>query len=45
MFTSIIQYMLLSPSFINVINVYAFANTHDVRYAAFPFSHADSFAG
>ncbi|KDN52455.1 glycosyltransferase family 2 protein, partial [Tilletiaria anomala UBC 951] len=32
MFTSILQYMLLAPSFINVINVYAFANTHDVSW-------------
>ncbi|PKI83244.1 chitin synthase [Malassezia vespertilionis] len=32
MFTSILQYLLLSPSFVNVFNVYAFCNTHDVSW-------------
>lgn len=32
MFTSLIQYMLLSPTYTNVLNVYAFCNTHDVSW-------------
>lgn len=32
MITSLIQYMLLSPTFVNVLNVYAFCNTHDVSW-------------
>lgn len=32
MFTSLIQYILLSPTYINVLNVYAFCNTHDVSW-------------
>ncbi|KAF8420791.1 chitin synthase-domain-containing protein [Tirmania nivea] len=32
MFTSFIQYLLLSPSYINVLNVYAFCNTHDITW-------------
>lgn len=32
MFTSLIQYMLLTPTYINVLNVYAFCNTHDVSW-------------
>jgi chitin synthase len=32
MFTSFIQYMLLLPSFINILMVYAFCNTHDVSW-------------
>ncbi len=32
MFTSLIQYMLMTPSFTNVLNVYAFCNTHDVSW-------------
>ncbi|KAI9621257.1 hypothetical protein KEM48_007796 [Puccinia striiformis f. sp. tritici PST-130] len=32
MFTSFAQYILMSPSFINVINVYAFCNVHDVSW-------------
>lgn len=27
-----IQYLLLSPSYINVLNVYAFCNTHDITW-------------
>ncbi|WFC98122.1 chitin synthase [Malassezia yamatoensis] len=30
--TSIIQYMLLTPSMVNIINIYAFCNTHDVSW-------------
>lgn len=30
MFSSFLQYLLLAPSFINVLNVYAFCNLHDV---------------
>jgi chitin synthase len=32
MFTSLIQYMLLSPTYTNVLNVYAFCNTHDISW-------------
>ncbi|KXJ87709.1 glycosyltransferase family 2, chitin synthase [Microdochium bolleyi] len=32
MVTSFIQYLLLTPSFINVLNVYAFCNTHDISW-------------
>ncbi|KAF8959174.1 glycosyltransferase family 2 protein [Flammula alnicola] len=32
MITSFIQYMLMAPSYINVLNVYAFANVHDVSW-------------
>lgn len=32
MFTSFVQYLLLSPSYVNVLNVYAFCNTHDVTW-------------
>lgn len=32
MLTSFIQYLLLAPSYINVLNVYAFANVHDVSW-------------
>lgn len=31
-FTSFIQYMLFMPSFVNVLNVYAFCNWHDVSW-------------
>ncbi|WFD42203.1 chitin synthase [Malassezia psittaci] len=30
--TSIVQYMLLTPSMVNIINIYAFCNTHDVSW-------------
>jgi len=30
MFSSFFQYLLLAPSFINILNVYAFCNLHDV---------------
>lgn len=32
MFTSLGQYMLLTPTYTNVLNVYAFCNTHDVSW-------------
>ena len=32
MFTSFGQYLLMAPSFINVLNVYAFCNLHDVSW-------------
>lgn len=32
MFTSLVQYMLLSPTYTNVLNVYAFCNTHDISW-------------
>ncbi|KAF3760788.1 family 2 glycosyltransferase [Cryphonectria parasitica EP155] len=32
MFTSLVQYMMLTPTFTNVLNVYAFCNTHDVSW-------------
>lgn len=32
MFTSFIQYLLLSPAYINVLNIYAFCNIHDISW-------------
>ena len=32
MFTSLLQYLLISPSYINVLNVYAFCNIHDISW-------------
>src|SRR5258708_5448217 len=32
MFSSFFQYLCLTPSFINVLNVYAFCNLHDVSW-------------
>lgn len=32
MLTSFIQYFLLTPSYINILNTYAFCNTHDVSW-------------
>ncbi|KAL1924501.1 uncharacterized protein VTP21DRAFT_4155 [Calcarisporiella thermophila] len=32
MITSFIQYMFMMPSYINVLNIYAFCNTHDVSW-------------
>lgn len=32
MFTSFIQYIFMSPSYTNILNVYAFCNTHDVSW-------------
>ncbi|KAI5299227.1 hypothetical protein KEM56_003411, partial [Ascosphaera pollenicola] len=30
--TSFIQYILLTPTYINVLNIYAFCNTHDITW-------------
>ncbi|CAN6644879.1 chitin synthase 1 [Trichomonascus vanleenenianus] len=32
MFTSFLQYLLISPAYINVLNVYAFCNIHDISW-------------
>jgi chitin synthase len=32
MITSFIQYLLMAPSYISVLNVYAFANVHDISW-------------
>ncbi|KAK8102497.1 chitin synthase I [Apiospora sp. TS-2023a] len=32
MITSMLQYILLSPAYVNVMNVYAFCNTHDISW-------------
>lgn len=32
MFSSLFQYMLLTPTFTNILNVYAFCNTHDISW-------------
>ena len=32
MFTSFIQYLLITPTYINIRNVYAFCNTHDITW-------------
>ncbi len=32
MVTSIIQYLLLAPTFVNVISIYAFANINDISW-------------
>ncbi|AGO10303.1 AaceriABL153Wp [[Ashbya] aceris (nom. inval.)] len=32
MLTSFIQYVLLSPSYINILNIYAFCNVHDISW-------------
>ncbi|ORY91906.1 chitin synthase 2 [Syncephalastrum racemosum] len=32
MFTSFVQYIFMSPSYTNVLNIYAFCNTHDVSW-------------
>ncbi|CAH7677061.1 expressed protein [Phakopsora pachyrhizi] len=32
MFTSFMQYILISPSMINVINIYAFCNVHNISW-------------
>lgn len=31
MFHSSVQYLLLTPFYVNILNVYAFCNIHDVR--------------
>ncbi|EFE30566.1 chitin synthase 1 [Trichophyton benhamiae CBS 112371] len=32
MFTCFLQYLLLTPTYINVLNIYAFCNTHDITW-------------
>jgi len=32
MFTSFLQYLILTPTYINILNVYAFCNTHDITW-------------
>ena len=32
MVTSFVQYLLLTPTYINILNVYAFCNTHDITW-------------
>lgn len=32
MFTCFIQYLLLTPTYLNILNVYAFCNTHDISW-------------
>lgn len=32
MLTSFIQYLLLSPAYINILNIYAFCNIHDISW-------------
>lgn len=32
MFTSFFQYLMLSPSYINVLNIYSFCNIHDISW-------------
>ena len=32
MVTSFIQYLLLTPTYLNILNVYAFCNTHDISW-------------
>ncbi|KIW11541.1 chitin synthase 2 [Exophiala spinifera] len=32
MFTCFIQYLVLTPTYINVLNIYAFCNTHDITW-------------
>lgn len=40
MITSFVQYLLLLPTYVNILTVYAFCNTHDVRYASQKKIHA-----
>ncbi|KAI8079538.1 chitin synthase 1 [Gilbertella persicaria] len=32
MFTSFLQYLLLMPGYVNILNIYSFCNTHDVSW-------------
>ena len=32
MFTSFVQYLIMTPTYINILNVYAFCNTHDITW-------------
>ncbi|KOS14038.1 chitin synthase [Malassezia pachydermatis] len=42
MLTSSVQYTLMAPSFVNVINVYAFCNLHDVSWGTKGADKADA---
>ncbi|KAF9043751.1 putativechitin synthase [Hymenopellis radicata] len=42
MFTSFIPYLCLAPSFVNVLNVYAFCNLHDVSWGTKGSDKADA---
>jgi len=42
MFTSFGQYLLLMPSYVNILNVYAFSNWHDVSWGTKGADKADS---
>ncbi|PWN90368.1 putative chitin synthase 1 [Acaromyces ingoldii] len=42
MFTSFPQYMLIAPSFVNILNVYAFCNLHDVSWGTKGSDKADA---
>ncbi|EPQ27705.1 uncharacterized protein PFL1_04843 [Pseudozyma flocculosa PF-1] len=42
MLTSFPQYMLIAPSFINILNVYAFCNLHDVSWGTKGSDKADA---
>jgi len=42
MFTSFIQYLLLMPSFINILMIYAFSNWHDVSWGTKGSDKADA---
>lgn len=42
MFTSFIQYLLLQSSYINILNVYAFSNWHDVSWGTKGADKADA---
>ena len=44
MFTSFLQYLLLAPSFTNVLNTYAFCNLHDVRLLSQSYSSCSQLA-
>jgi chitin synthase len=41
-FTSFPQYMMVAPSFINILNVYAFCNLHDVSWGTKGSDKADA---
>ncbi|VDB96839.1 unnamed protein product [Peniophora sp. CBMAI 1063] len=42
MFSSFLQYLLLAPSFTNILNVYAFCNLHDVSWGTKGSDKADA---
>jgi chitin synthase len=42
MFSSLVQYLLLAPSFTNILNVYAFCNLHDVSWGTKGSDKADA---